>query len=466
MKDHTTTNRAEDSESRLLWATAILGTAEFSDARLAQRAVAFLSQKAAAPGDGIARGARTPAAAKGCYRFLENARVKATSIWEAVHTHTAKGLNGAERVVVAHDTTTLMFPGLKETTGLGTVDRPQEEALLMHSSLAICPDGAVLGLLHNHVWARPLAEFGKGEYRKKRPTEQKESFEWIRGVRHSTELRDRHSGGTQLVHVMDRGGDVHEVLQEIVANGQDAVIRCCQNRRVEGEYGHIRETLSAQPVLNRHILDVPRKRGRAARRATVEIRSTELTLCPPKIYGDRGSLSLQAVWVHEPSPPDGVEGLDWLLLTTLPTKTAMQCSGIVDIYKLRWRIEEFHLVLKSGCKIESTQLKTSDRIEVFLSLCCAVAVRILQMTYLARIQPDAPCTLVLSEEEWQMLWGYNHNKPASQAHDPPTIREAVRMIGRLGGHLGRKCDGMPGVRVLWRGWRDFQLLLEGYRVAR
>lgn len=466
MRDHTKRNRAEGPECQLLWATAILGMAEFSDARLTQRAIAFLAQKAAAPGDGIARAAKTPAATKGCYRFLENNRVKANCIWPMVHTHTAKGLNGRKRVVVAHDTTTLMFPGLKQTTGLGTVDRQREEALLMHSSLAICPDGAIMGLLHNHVWARPLEEFGKGERRKKRPTGQKESFEWIRGIRHATELRDRHSAETQLVHVMDRGGDVHEVLQEIVSKGQQGVIRCCQNRRVEGEYGHIRETLAAQPVLKRHTMEVPRKRGRSSRRATVEIRSTELTLCPPKIYRDRGSLSLQGVWVHEPNPPDGVEGLDWLLLTTLPTKTGIHCLGIVETYKLRWRIEEFHLVLKSGCKIESTQLKTSERIEVLLSLCCAVAVRILQLTYLARTRPDVPCTVVLSEEEWQLLWAYVHKEPASRAHGPPTIREAVLMIGRLGGHLGRKCDGMPGVRVLWRGWRDFQLLLEGYRVMR
>lgn len=466
MTAHAATNRSKDSQCRLLWATVTLETAEFPDGRLAQRAIAFLAQKAAAPGDGIAQGARSAAAAKGCYRFLENDRVKANPIWQSIHSHTAKGLKGRACVVVAHDTTTLMFPGLKATTGLGTVDRPREEALLMHSSLAICPDGGVLGLLHNQVWSRPLQEFGKGEDRKKRPVEQKESFEWIRGVRHVTELRDRHSGDTQLVHVMDRGGDVHEVLQEIVVNGQDGVIRCCQNRRVEGEYGYIRQTLAARPVLHRQTIDVPRKRGRSARRATVEIRSTELTLCPPKTYRDRGSLSLQAVWVHEPHPPDGVEGLDWLLLTTLPTKTAMQCWGVVDIYKLRWRIEEFHLVLKSGCKIESTQLKTSDRIEILLSLFCAVAVRILQLTYLARIQPDAPCTLVLSEEEWQVLWSCIHKEPISRAHSPPTIREAVRMIGRLGGHLGRKCDGMPGVRVLWRGWRDFQLLLEGYRITR
>ena len=116
--------------------------------------------------------------------------------------------------------------------------------------------------------------------------------------------------------------------------------------------------------------------------------------------------------------------------------------------------------------MEKTQLKTAERIEIQLALCCAVAVRLVRLTYLARTEPTRSCTAVLSQDEWKVLWAYVRQEPIARAHSPPTIHEAVKMIGRLGGHLGRKCDGMPGVRSLWRGWRDLQVLVEGYRIAR
>jgi hypothetical protein len=335
----------------------------------------------------------------------------------------------------------------------------------MHSALAVRPDGHVLGLLHNHVWARPLSEFGKGHKRKQRPFEDKESFEWVRGMRHTGALRDRYSPTTGLVHVFDSAGDVHEVLAEAAASGDDAVIRSARNRRVQGPHKHLRETLAAAPLLKRCRLDLPRSRGKRKRRATVEVRSATVTLDPPADGSGRGPVPVNAVWVHEPKPPEGVGGIEWLLLTTLPVATAKQALKVVELYKLRWRVEEFHLVLKSGCKIEKTQLKTAERIETWLSLLSAVAVRVLQLAYLARTDPEAPCTVVLDDDEWRVLWAYTHKRPPGEARAPPTIYEAVRMIGRLGGHLGRKGDGMPGVRSLWRGWRDLCLLVEGFHVA-
>ncbi|MBM3749047.1 MAG: IS4 family transposase [Acidobacteria bacterium] len=337
--------RSKEKEARaLLWATAVVGSAELPDARLGQRAVAILAQKAARPGDSIAQGAPDPAAAKGYYRFVENESVKPEPLWKAVHEQTAKGLAETPRVVSVQDTVCLMFPGLRCTKGLGTADQPREEALWMHSALALRPDGHVLGLVHNHVWARPLAEFGKGHQAKKRPFEEKESF--------------------------------------------------------------------------------------------------------------------------EPRPPKGVEALDWLLFTTLPIGTAADRAEVVRLYKLRWRIEEFHLALKSGCRIEKTQMKTAERIKILLPFFCAVAARLVQLTYWARTEPHAACTVALSDLEWRVAWQFTHKRRVPAGTPVPTIAEAVMMIGRMGGHLGRKGDGMPGLRSLWKGWRDLQLLADYHRTFR
>ena len=448
-----------------LWAVQQLATLRLGDERRSVRAAAFLAQKARRPSDSILQGASTPAEVKGCYRYLENKRVSARPHWDAIHDHTAQGLQGLTYAVSVQDTTALMFAGLKATVGLGTADRPREEALWMHSALVLRADGHPVGLLHNHVWARPLGDFGKGHKRKQRPFEDKESFEWVRGIRRTTKLRDRWSPKTRLVHVFDSAGDVHEVLADVGASGDDAVIRSGRDRRVEGPQRYLREALAAAAVLKRYRVEVPRTRGQRKRRAKVEMRSATVTLDPPGSRGGRGPVTLNAVWVHEPDPPEGVEGLEWLLLTTLAVGTAKQALKVVDLYKLRWRVEEFHLTLKSGCKIEKTQVKTAGRIETLLALFSAVAVRVLQLMYLARTEPGASCTVLLGDDEWRVLSAYTHKRPAGEARDPPTIREAVRMIGRLGGHLGRKGDGMPGVRNLWRGWRDLCLLVEGFRVA-
>jgi hypothetical protein len=36
---------------------------------------------------------------------------------------------------------------------------------------------------------------------------------------------------------------------------------------------------------------------------------------------------------------------------------------------------------------------------------------------------------------------------------PPSLQQVIFWLATLGGFLGRKSDGYPGVKVLWRGWR-------------
>lgn len=461
------TRRSKQEERAALWATATIGSAELPDARLCQRAIAILAAKAARPGDSVAQGAPTSAAVKAYYRFVENERVKPEALWRPIHEHTAKGFPGIPRVVSVQDTVCLMFPGLKCTKGLGTADQPREEALWMHSALALRPDGHVLGLLHNHVWARPLAEFGKGHQAKRRPFEEKESFEWVRGMRHTQELRNKFSPHTSVLTVADSAGDVHEVLVEATARpGDDAIIRASQDRRVADDYASVRAQLAAQKPLDRLKIAVPRKQGQPKRKARIEVRALRVTLLPPQNSRGLHPLAINVLWVHEPTPPKGVEALDWLLCTTLPVATAADRAEVVRLYKLRWRIEEFHLALKSGCHIEKTQLKTAERIKILLPFFCATAARLVQLTYWARTEPNAACTVALSEVEWTVAWRFTHRAPVPRGLATPTIAEAVRMIGRMGGHLGRKGDGMPGVRSLWKGWRDLQLLADYHQTFR
>ena len=116
-------------------------------------------------------------------------------------------------------------------------------------------------------------------------------------------------------------------------------------------------------------------------------------------------------------------------------------------YALRWLVERYHYVLKSGCRVERLQLETAKRLQRALATYAVVAWRLLWLTYEARRHPEASCEAVLPREQWQVLHQVVHKTTTIPAA-PPSLREAVRQIARLGGFLARKGDGEPGVKTI------------------
>jgi hypothetical protein len=166
------------------------------------------------------------------------------------------------------------------------------------------------------------------------------------------------------------------------------------------------------------------------------------------------------VRVWEPNPPAGVTPLEWMLLTDLPVETFAQACQVVQIYATRWLEEEFHKALKTGMKVESLQLETAPEWFAATALMSVAALRLLELREIARLMPEAPAAMVgLSELELEVL-AYRVKKPLK------TVRDVILGIGRLGGHLNRKGDGLPGWITLWRGWQYLQTLVEGALIGR
>lgn len=193
------------------------------------------------------------------------------------------------------------------------------------------------------------------------------------------------------------------------------------------------------------------------------MRYTTVTLRPPKNRLKRTEvipldpLTVQVGEVREIEPPAEVsDPVHWILLTSLSVNQVDDAYRIVRLYTFRWLVERFHYVLKSGgCHFEDSQLRTVDALHRLLGVCSRVAWRLLWLTYQARQTPDAPCTVALSEIEWQALTAFvNHSQTPAPA--PPSLQEAVRAIANLGGFIGRKSDGSPGVKTLWHGWQRLQ----------
>jgi hypothetical protein len=241
------------------------------------------------------------------------------------------------------------------------------------------------------------------------------------------------------------------------------LVRAEHNRRLAEEHGYLWEQMAAEPVAGIKPVRLPRRPNRPARVAELEVRFRRVELRAPKTRAKLPNVRLWAIWAREANPPQGIEPVEWMLLTSLPVENFEQACEKLDWYARRWGIEVFHRTLKSGCKIENRQLGSADRIEACLAIDLVVAWRIFHLTKLGREMPEVPCTVYFEEIEWQALVGFLRKDPKPPAH-PPTLREAILMVASLGGFLGRKGDGEPGTQTIWLGLQRLDDIVEAWKV--
>jgi hypothetical protein len=197
-----------------------------------------------------------------------------------------------------------------------------------------------------------------------------------------------------------------------------------------------------------------------------EVRVKTITLAPPKKvkqWKKFKPIKLTAILCTEVNPPSAEEKIEWLLLTTLQIGDDITAEEVINYYVLRWQIEIFFKILKSGCKIEELQLETFDKIAKCVTIYMIVAWRVLFLTRLGRDCPDVPCDSIYDESEWKAAYMIAHKtRPPDTT---PTIGALNRIIASFGGFLNRKSDGKPGVKVMWIGLqrlRDFTIAHEIY----
>ena len=175
-------------------------------------------------------------------------------------------------------------------------------------------------------------------------------------------------------------------------------------------------------------------------------------------------LEMYAVYVLEPNPPDGEEPIEWMLLTDLPVTSYEQAYEKVLWYCLRWRIEMYFKVLKSGFGVEACRLGHAKRLARYLTVMSIVAWRLFWITLIARTDPAASCSTLLADHEWKVLF-LKATKNKVLPTKPPPIGDVVIWVAKLGGYLARKSDGPPGTITLWRGWKRLADLTEGWNLA-
>ena len=448
-------SRQMEQKLDLGWAEWELGHADLGDKRRTRRAVAIATARANQSDASLPQSLGSPAEVKAGYRFFENEDVEPRALIAA---HKQRVI---ERVIEADEEWVF---AIQDTMHMeqGDVDA------WAHSTLVADEKRVPYGLIQQRVWSRPATKKSTTTHRKKRKAEDKESWKWTSGIQAAGELQQAVSR-SKVVCVGDRENDLYDAFAAAQENEVELLIRSAQDRRIT-EDGKLRlwEYVTGQPALGESTVNIGRNSNRDARIARVQVCSVKVTLQPPsrsKASRARAPIPVWAIHVIEVDPPKGVEPIEWLLLTTVKTETLEEAIRRVRWYAIRWLIEMFHKVLKSGCQIEERQFETLPNFQRYLAIDSVVAWRVLFLTVIGRVEPDMPCSAILEVEEWQTLFAYHHPKKAIPAA-PPRLIDAVIWIAKLGGFLGRKSDGQPGIIVIWRGIQRLQVMTLGFIVAR
>ena len=358
-------------------------------------------------------------------------------------------------MLIAQDTTTLNYSSHVNTKGLGPIGTDSEKVrgLMVHDTVVFTPDGTPLGLLDVQVWTRD--GIGSRHERHKKPIEEKESWKWLECYRQISKVQKR-CQKTCMVLISDRESDIHELFAEYekTHHGVQLLVRAERSRNRKACDGSECDFLwslleNQEPVGTREIL-VPPGEKRDARLVKLEVRNRTVILRAPKRKKHLPDVRVWAVHAKEASPPFGIEGLEWMLLTTVEVKNREDAYRRLEWYSRRWGVEVYHRILKSGCRVEARQLENNVRLQNCLAIDMIVAWRIYYLTTLGQETPEIPCTVYFTDSEWKALTTFT-GKVKNPPKTPPTLNEAVRLLGQLGGHLGRTGDGNPGAEVLWRG---------------
>ena len=396
----------EQSLAREDWCAFEMDGLDLGDQRLNKRAALILEARWKNPQASFYGSFQSWGPAKGAYGLIEHAS-PAISLEGLLspHQQATQARMAAEPVVLLpQDTTGLNYTGLRKTTGLGPLGDDKGQGLWLHSLLAFRPDGVPLGVLDAGCWARPPAASGH-RGRNAKSVDEKESFRWIQACQVAAAAA-RRMPRTQLVVMTDREGDLFEA-HDFIQNGPPnlrALIRAQHDRKLDC-HQKLWAFMESPPEGDCRSVKIPRRRGRPERHATLRITWSPVTIQAPAVGCKKSwpPITLHAVWVRESDAPQGVEPVEWMLLTDMPVATAEQAWEKVQWYARRWGIEEWHRALKTGCGVEQREFKTAGNIQRALAFDLVVAWRVLACVKLGRTLPQLPASVLYTPEELEVL---------------------------------------------------------------
>jgi hypothetical protein len=448
-----------------VWAEKTFGSAVLGDKRRVPRAVRLGAAMLTNPAAPLPQQLATRAELTATYQLLHEPDVTHTALLTPHWQQTREAARQHPLVLLSADTTILDYSHHRATDGLGPIGNGKGRGYLVHSVLALLPaPRQVLGLAHQIPFV-PKAKI-RGETLRQRQARRRQTDVWEEAVL----ALGAPPAGVRWVHMGDRGSDIFRFLATCQAQSCDFLVRAAKNRRVTEE-----EARGGDPVIDylfpvvrgwegreERTIRVPASHGKPARTVTVRLTWGPLRLLPPQQEKGYAPIDAWVVRVWEPTPPKGgKEPLEWILLTSLVTASLDDAWERIAQYTCRWTNEEYHSCLKTGCALEKRNLGDQPALERLLALCAPVAIELLQLRDLARIEPERPALEVIEPELVAVVAALSELPPEGMR-----IQTFCTAVAQRGGYLGRKGDGPPGWKTLWRGWYDVQRIWEGVKLAR
>lgn len=426
--------------------------AALGDGRLNRRLIKLATRFADKPTASIPGACADWGETQAAYRFFDQSSDRKQALgWEdilAPHmTQTEVRMRQHPVVLCLQDTTELDFNG-QEAVGLGPLSYEAQRGMYLHPTYVVTPDREPLGVIDAWMWARE-AKGADGV----RPGV-RESLRWIEGYERVAE-RAQTMPDTRLVYVADREADILELMQRAHQLGTPAdwLIRSQHNRCLP-EGGKLWADVLAGPVLGEIEFTLASRHGQAARTVRQQLRVRSITLPD----GTGSQLPVTCLIAQETNAPAGVKSVEWRLLTNRSAESLDDLIELIEWYRCRWLIETFFHVMKNGCRVEALQLGSVGKIELALAVYLVVSWRLARLVQMGRTHPDLEAALLFSELEWEGAY-ILAKKPVPTT--PPTVREVIRRVAMLGGFLGRKSDGEPGVKTLWLGIQRLRDFVQG-----
>jgi hypothetical protein len=446
------------------WAEREVDEAAFKDARLGRRCAELLKQIGDAMGESIPYACQDWSNTKAAYRFFSNARVDEGDILSGHFAATRARCDAFDGpILLLQDTTEFSFQranvnavGVTKSVNSGRDKQGRVRhhtlcGMLMHSSLAVTTQGLPLGLAAVKFWTRKKFKGTKALKRKVNPTrvpiEKKESVRWLENFRQSIELLGQPA---RFIHVGDRESDIFELYCLTRDLGSHFLVRACVDR-LAGDGGHtIADEMNATRLKGLHRIEVRTDNGEMTMVA-MEIKFKRIIVQPPIGKQKRyPALDLTVIHATERGAPKGRKPIIWKLITDLPVRGRADAIEKINWYAMRWKIEMFHKVLKSGCQAEASKLRTAERLANLMAVFCILSWRVLWLTMLARAEPEISPSVAFTEHEIALL-DQLVNDAGNRRATRGTLSFYLIKLARLGGYLARAGDSPPGSIVVWRG---------------
>ena len=460
------------------WIEREVGGCNFNDVRLARRFGKLLGMLSEGMGESVPFACQDWASTKAAYRVFSHDEVSEDQIMAGHFQATRARLAQADqRILMLHDTCEFSFQR-EPNSKLGLLGRPSSgrdkdgrlrhltvRGILMHSTLALTLNGLPLGLAAIKFWTRKQFKGCNALKRKINPTRvpiaEKESFRWLENLRQSTALANT---ARDCVHIGDRESDIYELFCLADELGTTFLVRTCVDRLAAEGDRTIAERMLRAEVKGQHSVRSRNKAGEPYT-AVLELKYEQLQVLPPLgKRKDYPALTLTVIHALERGTPRGRDKISWKLITNLPVNSLASAIEKLDWYALRWKIELFHKILKSGCKAEESKLRSSERLVNLISIFCIIGWRVFWLTMLQRTEPNSGPAIALTAIEVRLLDELVATKPRAGLTQG-TVSDYLMKVARLGGYLARASDPPPGNLVMWRGLSRLNDIQLGFALA-